>query len=436
MKDGARDAHENRITAQDRNGRRENTRPIRAGKAPAQKSGAPLAKRPEGGKVRSLVPDASEIVRVRTGPDRIMMILILVLLSLGTIMVFSASYPYANSHYGDSFYYIKRQLVFVAIGIVAMIVVMRLPYTMFKKFALPAYGVTLLLLALVPIIGLSQGVAKRWIGVPGTPLTFQPSEVMKLSLVLVLAWYIDRHHKQMNDPMDRRNTIVYGILWPAMYIGLACGLVLIEKHLSGTLILGMIGLMVLFIGGAHPGWMALLYGGVGGAAAGIYLLLNPYALSRITTFLNPNADALKEDWQTTQGLFAIGSGGFLGLGLGNSRQKYSYVSQPQNDFIFTIWCEETGFVGAVLLIGLFIAFIWRGFRIAMKAPDTFSAIVAYGIVGKVGLQALLNIAVVTDSIPNTGISLPFFSYGGSSLVILMVEMGVLLSISRHSYQRK
>ena len=193
---------------------------------------------------------------------------------------------------------------------------------------------------------------------------------------------------------------------------------------------------IIFVSGADILKMVLCYGIPAGLAGGIYLLTNSYALARITTHTDENADVLGEAWQTTQGLYAIGSGGFLGLGLGESNLKNNYVSEAHNDFIFTIWCEEMGFVGAVILIALYGFFIWRGLVIARKAPDTFSSLTAFGITFQVGIQATLNILVVTDLIPNTGVSLPFFSYGGSALVMLMAEMGILLSISRHSYQKK
>ena len=215
-----------------------------------------------------------------------------------------------------------------------------------------------------------------------------------------------------------------------------CGLVLLEKHLSGTIIIGLIGMAIIFVSGADILKMILFYGVPAGLAGGIYLLTNSYALARITTHQNENADVLGEAWQTTQGLYAIGSGRLLGLGLGESNLKNNYVSEAHNDFIFTIWCEEMGFVGAVILIALYGFFIWRGFVIAKSAPDTFSSLTAFGINFQVGIQAALNILVVTDILPNTGVSLPFFSYGGSSLIMLMLEMGVLLSISRHSYQKK
>lgn len=369
-------------------------------------------------------------------PDRFFLVLVLLLVSLGSIIVFSASYPYALVKTGDSMHYIKRQTIFLLLGLFVMVVVARLPYKLFQKLTIPAYLASLGLLVIVLFIGFTEGTAKRWLGLPGTSFTVQPSEIMKLALVMMLAWYLDRYQSSVQERRDKKTMIVRGVLFPGAILGAVCALVLLEKHLSGTIILAAIGMVVLIIGGVHIGWTALIYGTIGVAGATVFLLTNSYAMERIKTFLNPVEDILGADWQTTQGLYAIGSGGFFGLGIGNSRQKYSYVSQPQNDFVFTIWCEETGFLGALLVIVLFILLLWRGYVIAMHAPDTYSSLVAFGITSQVGIQAFLNMAVVTDLIPNTGISLPFFSYGGSSLVLLLTEMGVVLSISRFSGQRR
>lgn len=376
------------------------------------------------------------IIRVRHGVDRVMLTLILVLLCLGTVMVFSASYPSAIAKYGDSLHYIKRQAIFALMGIGIMALVSFLPYQLFRKFAVPAYVLAMILLVLVLLFGVKDGEAKRWLGIPNSSLSIQPSEVMKTALVLVLAWYMEKYRESIIDRAHTGRMLVRGVIIPASLVGAACVLILLEKHLSGTVIVGLIGISVMLIGGSHIGWTL---GGMtvgGGAAVALFLMKNKYALERITTKLDENADALAEKWQTTQGLLAIGSGGLLGVGLGASRQKFSYVSEAQNDFIFTIWCEEMGFIGAVILIFLYIIFIWRGYKIAMHAPDTFSALTVFGIVTKVGIQTFLNIAVVCDIIPNTGVSLPFFSYGGSSLIILMAEMGIILSVSKHSYQKK
>ena len=372
--------------------------------------------------------DKINIGREKSSIDYLLLLSIIVLVSLGTMMVYSAGYPYALSHYGDGLYYVKRQVVFLAIGLISMLFLSNVPIVMYKRISPYFYGICAILLVIVLFGGFSEGVAKRWLGIPGTPLSFQPSELMKLGIVLILAWYADKNE-------NRKNGFVNEIIIPGAFLFGACGLVLLEKHLSGTVIIALIGLFVIFISGTNLKKMVLSYGAIAIAGATAFLLTNSYAMKRIESFLNPNADFLSDKWQTTQGLYAIGSGGFFGLGYMNSIQKYSYVSEPQNDFIFTIWCEEMGFIGAIVLISVFLLLIWRGYTIAFYATDKFSTLVAFGISSQIGIQALLNMAVVTDLIPNTGISLPFFSYGGSSLVILLAEMGILLSISRNSRQR-
>ena len=259
---------------------------------------------------------------------------------------------------------------------------------------------------------------------------------MKIGLVLLLAAYFGKYAEYMRRGVGLKLRFLYGTLFPAFIIFPPCALVLLEKHLSGTIIIFMIGMIVMFLGGTSIVLTGSIYGLAGIAAGFAYVMANPYALQRILTYGNENADILSDKWQTTQGLYAIGSGGLFGLGLGQSRQKFSYVSEPQNDFIFTIWCEETGYIGALFVIALFVALLFRGFTVARRAPDVFSSLTVYGIMSHITLQAILNVAVVTDTIPNTGISLPFFSYGGSSLIMLMFEMGIVLSISRHSRQQK
>lgn len=381
------------------------------------------------GKGEAIKPQKIEnkIKKEKQRIDYLLLTVIFVLLILGAMMVYSAGYPYASSHYGDGGYYIKRQSIFIFIGCFAMGIFSMLPISVYKRSAPYFYGVCAVLLVIVLFGGFSEGVAKRWLGIPGTPLSFQPSELMKLGIVLILSWYFGRGNEKKG--------IFKEIIIPGMFLFGACGLVLLEKHLSGTVIIALIGLFVLFVYGAGIKKMSLIYGATASIGATVFLLTNSYAMKRIQSFLNPDADMLSDKWQTTQGLYAIGSGGFFGLGYMNSRQKYSYVSEPQNDFIFTIWCEEMGFIGAIALIGLFLILIWRGYSVAFHSPDTFSFLLAFGITSQVGIQAFLNMAVVTDLIPNTGISLPFFSYGGSSLVILLAEMGILLSISRSSKQR-
>ncbi len=391
-----------------------------------------------------------EIISVKSGVDRILLVIVAILVCFGSVMVFSASYADAAARYDDSYYFIKRQIVFVGIGLVAMIIVMNVPYKLFKFWAVPSYILTLGLLVVVLAMGLVRGGAQRWISIGG--FTFQPSELGKLTLVLMLAWYYTTFQEGMRykkwsmiskNPDKRkgekklwwRANFTYGLFFPGCIIALIVLLVALEKHLSGIIILGLIGLTVMFVSGCNG---ALLGGIMGIAGSGVvaFALLTDYTKRRIDIWLAPEQYPLDGGWQTLQGMNAIGSGGLWGLGLGGSRQKYSYVSQPQNDFIFTIVCEELGFVGAVAVMLLFGLLVWRGFVIAKNAPDSFSGIVAAGISSKVAIQVLLNIGVVTNSLPNTGISLPFFSYGGSSLIMLFVEMGILLSISRYSYIRK
>ena len=378
-----------------------------------------------------------DIERIKISPDRLMLVLVMIILCLGLTMVYSASYPTAIMEGRSATYYILRQAAFAAIGLVCMFIAQSFPYKFYKIAAPAVYLVSLVMLVAVLFVGFGAGGVKRQLGIPNTPFAIQPSEAMKPGLVFMLAWYIEKYRDKIKNYANKKECIIYGVLIPMALIGVPSALVLLGKHLSGAMIIAMIGCAVVFIGGCHPVYNMIAYPLIAGVGGGAYLALNPYALKRITTFASgAEADILNEEWQTAQGLNAIGSGGFLGLGLGNSRLKYSFVSEPHNDFIFTIWCEEMGFVGAIALICLFIALIMRGYLIASKAPTLFTSLLVYGMITKIAIQVLLNLMVVTDSFPNTGISLPFFSYGGTSLFIQLLEMGVILSISRHSYQRK
>lgn len=370
---------------------------------------------------------------VRGNVDSFLLFTILVLLAFGLVMVFSASYADAETRYGDSYYFIKRQSAMVVIGLVFMVVASRFPMRFYKKVSILSYVVSAVLLAVVLVIGDTGGGAQRWIEIG--PLRFQPSEIAKYALILTLAWYYSKYHDKALDVKNARNSNIYGTLIPLCFIGLICLLVMLEKHLSGIIIIGCIGLMIMFASGIRLRLLAM-FGGIAVAGVLAIALLTDYTKRRIDIWLNPAAYPQDGGWQTLQGMRAIGSGGFFGLGLGNSRQKYSYVSQPQNDFIYTITCEELGFIGAVAVIILFGILVWRGFVIAMRSPDRFSQLVAIGISSKVALQVLLNIGVVTNSIPNTGISLPFFSYGGTAMVVQLVEMGTLLAISRYTLEKK
>lgn len=376
-------------------------------------------------------PDAYRVVR--GGVDSFLLFTILILLAYGLIMVFSASYADAASRYGDSYYFIKRQSVMVLIGLIFMVAASRFPLWFYKTAAIPAYAFSAVLLVAVLAVGDTGGGAQRWIEIG--PIRFQPSEIAKYALILMLAWYYSKFSAKAFDVKNPRNSGLYGTVFPLGLIGLICGLVLLEKHLSGIIIIGCIGLMVMFSSGIKLKLLAIM-GSLAGVGVAAFALLTDYTKRRIDIWMNPAAHPLDGGWQTLQGLRAIGSGGFFGLGLGNSRQKFSYVSEPQNDFIFTIICEELGFVGAVGVFVLFGLLVWRGYVIAMRSPDRFAQLVAIGISSKIALQVLLNIAVVTNSIPNTGIALPLFSYGGTAMVVQLVELGTLLAISRYTIEKK
>ena len=395
------------------------------------RNAAPVAVKKNEREERQFHPDDYRVVR--GGVDNFLLFTILIVLAFGLVMVFSASYADAASRYGDSYYYIKRQSVMVVIGLIFMVIASRFSIRFYKFAAIPAYTVSAILLVAVLLVGDSGGGAQRWIDLGF--LRFQPSEIAKYSLILMLSWYYAKYSDKAFAIKDKRASNVYGTMIPLCIIGLICGLVLLEKHLSGIIIIGTIGLMVMFTSGIRLGLLGI-FGGIAGVGVAAIAIFTDYTTRRIDIWLDPAAHPLDGGWQTLQGLRAIGSGGFFGLGLGNSRQKFSYVSEPQNDFIYTIICEELGYVGAVAVIVLFAILVWRGFVIALRSPDRFSQLVAIGISSKVALQVLLNIAVVTNSIPNTGIALPFFSYGGTAMVVQLVEMGTLLAISRYTLEKK
>ena len=364
----------------------------------------------------------------RGGTDISFFILVMVILAVGLIMMFSASYAFAYyNEKGDSYFYIKRQLLFAAIGVAAMIAVSYFDYHHWRKFVLPVLGVTYATLIVVLFMPEVKGV-KRWIDLGFT--TFQPSEVAKFAVVIAFAHFISLNFKKMG-------TFKYGVLPYALILGSVCVLMMLEPHISGTVLILLIGAIMLFVGGMKLRYFAA----VGGAAlAGIgYMVISGkiiYAMTRFEVWIDPWKDRLGDGWQNIQALYAIGSGGVFGVGLGNSRQKYLYISEPQNDFVFAVVCEELGFIGALIIIILFALLVWRGFVIALKAPDKLGTLLVIGFVAQVGIQAALNIAVVTKLVPNTGISLPFFSAGGTSLVMLLVQMGIVMSVARSSKMEK
>ncbi len=347
--------------------------------------------------------------------------LVLILLTIGLVMLFSASYAYSYEYYGNSYKFISRQALFAVVGVAIMLWVSRWDYHIFKKFAWIVYiGVMALLLVLLILPAESMGV-KRWIAIG--PITFQPSELAKFAIVLIFASLISANYKQVKD--------FKFIAFLVVLLTATCSLIVLEPHLSATILVFMLGIVLLIVGGLPKRY---IFGGLGMGAGGVLLLVVTgaigYASDRFKYWLDPWLDPTGEGFQTIQSLLAIGSGGLLGRGIGQSRQKYLWVPEPHNDFIFSIVCEEIGLIGALVIILLFCLLVWRGFVIAMRSPDKFGSLMCIGLTFQVGLQAMLNIWVVTNTIPNTGISLPFFSYGGTSLLILLAEMGVVLSISR------
>lgn len=376
-----------------------------------------------------------EKVLVRGGIDVYFLIIVLAIMLFGVVMAYSASSSDGDKYMGDSLYYINRHIVFmlIAVAFSAIFVIYARPW-FWRVFGIGAYALSVVLLLAVLVVGSTGGGAQRWIAIG--PLTIQPSEIAKLAVVMLLALIMSKYEKQIELSQRFKGHFRYGVLYPGAAIALICVLVMLEKHLSGLIIIGLLGLTIMFIGGTGKKWLGLIIG-VGIVAVVLVLFVSDYAMERVTTWLFiEKADPRGSAWQTWQGLYAIGSGGFFGVGLGNSRQKYGYVSEPQNDFIFTIICEELGFFGALLVIVLFALLLWRGYKIASRCPDKFSSLVVYGLTTKIALQTILNIAVVTNSMPNTGISLPFFSSGGTALMIQIFEMGIILSMSRYSYVKK
>ncbi len=383
------------------------------------------------------LPTAEETRQARRGlPDIPMLIITALLITFGCVMVYSASSVYAEQYHDDNTYFIARHLIFLLMSVAFTAIVVKFCTPRFWfDMAYPLYGASVVLLLLVLVVGSDLGSgAKRWLDLG--IFTFQPSEIAKMALVLSLAKFLSTHEERVTSIKPKGGSFQYGVLYPGIFIFVLVALIALERHISGIMIIGMLGISMMVLGGTKMKWVFAI-GGAVVLAGCLLILVSDYAQTRVTTWLFiEDADPLGEAWQTLQGLMAIGSGGLLGTGLGNSRQKYGFVSQPQNDFIFTIVCEELGFVGALLVIGLFAAFLWRGFKIAKHTPDRCSALMVYGLTFKVILQTILNIAVVTNSMPNTGIALPFFSYGGTSLMLQILEVGIILSISRYATHPK
>ncbi len=356
------------------------------------------------------------------------LVITLVLLTIGLVMLFSASYAYAFYNKGNSFYYIERQLLFAVMGIAAMLVVSQINYKILQKYSLLLYAAAIVLLIIALFMRDERGFA-RWIYIGS--FSFQPSEIAKFAIIVLFAHFATTNAGKMK-------TFKYGVLPFAVCLGVVVLLIIAEKHLSGTIIIGALGIAMMWFGGTRLRYFGMLIG-IGAAAVAVILIVPSfmeYATNRVTMWRDPYVDAQGEGYQTIQALIAIGSGGLWGTGLGNSRQKYLYIPAPQNDFIFAVVCEELGFIGATIVLLIFALLIWRGYTIAMNCPDRFGSLLAAGCVTHIGMQVLLNIAVVTNTIPNTGISLPLFSYGGSALMMTLGELGVVLSVSKKSTLNK
>jgi cell division protein FtsW len=360
----------------------------------------------------------------KTTPDIILMLLTFTLLAIGLIMVYSASAIWAEYKFDDSFFFAKRQMLFAAVGIIGMFFIMNIDYWTWRTWAkvLIIICFVLLILVLIPGIGNVRNGSRSWIGIGA--FSIQPSEFMKLAMIAFLAKFLSEKQKYITS-------FKKGLAPSLGLVFLAFGMIMLQPDLgTGTVMVGTCIVMI-FIAGARIRHFVLL--GLMGIAGFVVLVLSaPYRIKRITSFLDPWEDPLGSGFQIIQSLYAIGPGGLFGLGLGQSRQKFFYLPEPQTDFIFAILAEELGFIGGSFILLLFSLLLWRGIRIALGAPDLYGSFLAVGIIAMVAIQVMINIGVVTGLMPVTGITLPFLSYGGSSLTLMLLAIGVLLNISRYS----
>lgn len=360
--------------------------------------------------------------------DYIFLILVLLALTVGLTMLYSASSAQSryDTGYRSATRYLQKQALCAAIGLVAMAAFSRIPASFWYWLAWPLYGLSIALLLSVLVIGQSVNGARRWINLGG--IQFQPSEVAKFTMILMFA-RLTRNYGARAEKF-RFGVLGFGTAMLGILIPLA-----LEKHLSAILLMGMVGVVMMFVAGTRARW---LLAGAGAAAVFVvvYVSLMGYAGDRITAWLHPERDPGDTGYQILQSLYAIGSGGLFGLGFGKSRQKYLYLPFQYNDYIFAVICEELGFFGAAAIVMLLSALILRGYWIALHAQDRFSTVLASGLVTLIAVQAVLNLGVVTNLLPSTGIALPFFSYGGTALAVNLGEMGIVLSISRHRGERK
>ena len=362
--------------------------------------------------------------------DFTIFITVILLILVGIVMVFSSSYYVASTsakyHY-DMYYLVRRQAMAAALGVGAMIVMANFDYKRLKKFAFPLYVVSIGLLIYTSLFGISVGGARRWIELPLLG-RFQPSELAKVGIILFISNFIAERPKLLKSLI---RTVV-----PALFVGIVCVIIAIgTRNASSAIIIAVIGFGIIFIASPHTAIFVILGSGAAGLMALMLSVSTSFRGNRWDAWLDPFSDPRGIGFQPIQSLYAIASGGMFGLGLGQSRQKLGFIPEAHNDIIFSIIAEELGLVGSVLVLFLFAVLVWRAVKVAINAPDLFGSLVAAGIALMIGSQVVINVAVVTNTIPNTGVPLPFISYGGTSLSILIFCMGILLSISRYSKQK-
>ncbi len=385
-------------------------------------------------KDKSLVEeDEKSLLIVKSRPDTFFAVLYVLLLALGAVLSFSAGSAYAEEAYGSGFYFMMNHLKHLLSGLAVSAFIYFCAQPRFMRIlSVGFYGVSIVLLIAVLFVGVTGGGAQRWLNLGF--FTLQPSELAKTGIILLMSLYLTHHDKAVNSKGFNRYSFVHGFLVPSLIFLLVCVLVLLEDHFSGTIIIAAIGFGMLFLGGTYLGWFLSIIP-FAGVIIGL-ILSTDYARQRVVSFFDKSGDALTNNWQSTQGLYAIGTGGLFGVGLGESSLKYGYVSQPQNDFVFTIICEELGFFGAAAILLLFFTLVARGIILGSRAPDKFTSLVIYGLTFKLAIHVILNVGVVSGVLPNTGISLPFFSSGGSATISQMIDMGIILGLSRFCTQKK
>ncbi|GAF66169.1 stage V sporulation protein E [Bacillus sp. TS-2] len=364
------------------------------------------------------------MTKQKQAPDYFLLFIILALLTIGMVMVYSASEAWASYRFDDSFFFAKRQLFFAAVGVIFMFVIMNIDYWNWKSLSkiMLIICFVLLVIVLIPGVGLVRGGARSWLGVGA--FSIQPSEFMKMAMIIFLAKYLSMNQKKITS-------FKKGLLPTLSLVMVAFAMIMLQPDLGTGAVMVATCIVMIFVSGARTKHFVML--GFIGVLGFVGLIISaPYRIKRITSFLDPWSDPLGAGFQIIQSLYAIGPGGLMGMGLGESRQKYFYLPEPQTDFIFAILAEELGFIGGLIVLVLFGLLFWRGIRIALGAQDLFGSLLSVGIISMVAIQVMINIGVVIGLFPVTGITLPLLSYGGSSLTLMLLSLGVLLNISRHS----